>query len=300
MWGTFVLDAYRWEDRKQMAAAIEDIASPLDTYGFASGAIYCFWRPDSREVLYIGRAVDLPQRFEQHNGMRGSALGSKRELIGEYFDEAELLGFSALVRSSVSQTPVARHMHQVERDFGTPAEPEWDDVTKPPRSPTEREIADAEGTAIHSYQLAYNALPPWNKIKGELSGWGASMQRPDSTEQLMTGAVDSLLQSRRTFSELAEDPTATHFEEVLQLARSLAAAGSILDNRQLSDRDVLISLDQLEDEDSTRTRERIREDGYIVGACSLGVGPGAAQTDVRKAWSEGRPLPHWGDAPPLR
>ena len=283
-----------------MAEAIEEIASPRDTYGFASGGVYCFWRVDSRQVLYIGRAVDLPERFAQHNGLRGTALGSKRELIGKHFEEEDVLGFSALVRSPASQTPVARHLHRVEADFGAAKESDWEDLTKPPKTENEREIAAAEGTAIRSYQLAYDALPPWNRISGEVSAWGAAMRRPDSTGDLMTGAVDSLLQARRSFRELASDPTATQFETVLHLARSYTAVASILANKQLSDWQILEALDQLEDHDSVITRERIRESRYVVGPSSLSVDPSIPQAELRAAWSDGRSLPQWPSPPPLR
>lgn len=42
MWGTFTIDAYRWDERRALAEALEGIASARDAYGFASGGIYCF------------------------------------------------------------------------------------------------------------------------------------------------------------------------------------------------------------------------------------------------------------------
>lgn len=42
MWGTFIVDAYFDSDRERMADALEEICSPRDDYGFASG-VYCSW-----------------------------------------------------------------------------------------------------------------------------------------------------------------------------------------------------------------------------------------------------------------
>lgn len=284
-----------------MADALEEIASSRDTYGFASGAVYCFWRVGSREILYLGRAVDLPERFAQHNGLRGTALGSKRNEIEAHFAESDELGFSVLVRSPYFQTPVARHLHQVEADFGPIDDESWDELWKEPRTETELEIAHAEGIGLKSYLLAHGQLPPWNRIGGEMSVWGAEMNRPDSTGELMTGTVDHLLQARRTITELASDATAAHFESgVLQLARSRAVRHGMFANEQLSDYQILAALDQLTDEYSAADTQRIREAGYLLTRCRLSDPPTQAVTELRSAWSEGRALPVWGPTPPLR
>ena len=60
---------YGNDERTEMRDAIDDIASPLDSYGFASAGIYVFFDPIKFEVLYIGLAGDLAQRFAQHNGL---------------------------------------------------------------------------------------------------------------------------------------------------------------------------------------------------------------------------------------
>src|SRR6202035_2416594 len=74
------------------------------------------------------------------------------------------LGFSVLGRSPVSQTPVARHLHQVEADFGPADDDSWEELSKAPRTEAEREIAHAEGVGLRSYLLAHGHLPPWNRI----------------------------------------------------------------------------------------------------------------------------------------
>ncbi len=300
MWGTFVLNTYEWEQRRSMQDALEDIASPRDTYGFASGGIYCFWNVDTREVLYLGKAVDLPDRFATHNGLGGNRRGSKYEEIQAHFSTAGSLGFSVLVRSSSSQTNVARLRKQVEMDFGPMEDHEWELHADRPAD-TGEEITDAEGIGLRSHRLGSGRLPLWNRIEGRVNAWGKAMTRVDSTSDLMTGAVNSLLQSRRTITELAGDPTAVQYEAVtLQLARSRAVVRSILGNEQSSDHAILKELDDLSDPYSSADRERIRTDGYLLRGSSLLTEPPPAVAELRQAWTRGEPLPEWEPAPPLR
>ena len=77
MFGTVIMDAYRKEEIYEMASAIEDLCSPNDSYGWASAGIYCFWDYCAEEILYIGLAGDLAERFRQHNGILPLKTGSK-------------------------------------------------------------------------------------------------------------------------------------------------------------------------------------------------------------------------------
>ena len=92
MFGTVIIDAYSKEDRKEMADAIEDLCSPNDNYGWSSAGIYCFWDYYTREVLYIGLASDLSDRFRQHNGIKLVSDSSCKFIkIEEYFNSNEKL-----------------------------------------------------------------------------------------------------------------------------------------------------------------------------------------------------------------
>lgn len=115
--GTFVLDAYRWNERTDVMRALEGIASARDRSGFASGAVYFFWDWSTREVLYIGRAIDPAQRFRAHNGMAGKRRGTKRSRIERYFGATDLTGCSILVRSHNEQTSGVRFKRQLRADF---------------------------------------------------------------------------------------------------------------------------------------------------------------------------------------
>jgi hypothetical protein len=299
MWGTFILDSYRWERRRELQQAIEEIASSRDSYGFASGGVYCYWEIDTRRVLYVGRAVDLPERFAQHNGLRGSRKGTKYQQIVEHFNRADELGFTMLVRAPNAQTNVARLRKQVQADFGPISDEEWDDEGDV-ADEREREIAHAEGIALRSHLLAHGRVPPWNEMGGELGAWGESMNRPDHSAELNTGAVDVLLQARRTTRELANDTTATQFESVLQLARSDAVVRASLANEQLSDFQIIAALDAIADGFFAADRDRIRESGYLTTRCRLASDATPQVLALREAWTSGTELPKWMSSPPLR
>jgi catechol 2,3-dioxygenase-like lactoylglutathione lyase family enzyme len=81
-------DAHVPERTQRMADALEAICSSRDDYGFASGGVYCFWALDTRRPLYIGRAVDLPDRFRQHNGLGGRRMiGTKLAQLKGWVDD---------------------------------------------------------------------------------------------------------------------------------------------------------------------------------------------------------------------
>lgn len=84
-----------------------------DNYGWASSGIYCYWDYESREILYVGLAIDLTERFKQHNGMfPGIDLNTcKRREIDEYFRQKERIGFSVVLQSCLSQ-PATRNVEK--------------------------------------------------------------------------------------------------------------------------------------------------------------------------------------------
>ncbi len=104
MFGTVIIDAYRKKETEELALAIEDICSQNDNLGWASAGIYCFWDYYLEEVLYIGLASDLSDRFKQHNGIKPVSDSScKFKKIEEYFENNDRLGYSLFVQSPLSQ-----------------------------------------------------------------------------------------------------------------------------------------------------------------------------------------------------
>ena len=84
MFGTVIMDAYRQSETEELAVAIDDLCNPNDSYGWASAGIYCFWDYYAEEVLYLGLAGDLAERFKQHNGILPLKQGSKQAYIEKY------------------------------------------------------------------------------------------------------------------------------------------------------------------------------------------------------------------------
>ncbi|MED1092543.1 GIY-YIG nuclease family protein [Bacillus paramycoides] len=104
MFGTIIQDAYTKDETKQIADTLEDICNSHHAYGWSSAGIYCFWNYTTKEVLYIGLAVDLLKRFKQHNGIiQMDANGCKFEKIQAYFEAHEKIGYSIFVQSSHHQ-----------------------------------------------------------------------------------------------------------------------------------------------------------------------------------------------------
>lgn len=300
MWGTFIGDAYFESDRRDMAEALDEICSPKDDYGFASGGVYCFWNVRTRRPLYIGRAVDLSDRFRAHNGLKGKGGRSKRREIDAFFAAEQLLGYSILVRSVGSQSSTARSRHRFDRESTSVLS--WVEEPNTIDTEIESEIAQAEGTAIRSYWLEHNGLPVWNEIHGAQTAWSQAMRRPDTSGRLFCFDVDSLLQSRRTISELARDPLSVEFELELHSARLWAVSKTMLGNVQLCDRDILEMLDRLPERGGGLYLDAIRESGYLLGGAWVsGALPAPFLQACREAWSAGRKMPPMElPPPPLR
>ena len=126
MFGTVIIDAYTKNEAEQLAIAIDNLCNPTDSYGWASAGIYSFWDYNTHEVLYIGLASDLAERFKQHNGLLDmSEDGCKRRQIEEYFGTHEKLGYTIFLQSPLSQPMVHRNRKQYEKyaaEINTPVQ----------------------------------------------------------------------------------------------------------------------------------------------------------------------------------
>lgn len=213
---TLVRDIYRTTERRELRDAVDDLASPNDTYGWASVGIYVFFDPDSRDVLYVGLARDLAERFAQHNGLVVmEARHCKSREIDEWFASREALGYAVLLQSPMDQVSVGRQR-------GTPSAAYYDEETDEFYDyPTEglEEARHLEGTLIASYRARHGVLPPWNKIGGSVAGAGDATTGGYNVLALATGQADSLLLARKTLRELSADPSAVSFEQTLHLGR---------------------------------------------------------------------------------
>jgi hypothetical protein len=225
MLSTIVISAYGPSERTRVNDALEEICSAHDNYGWASSGIYCFWDPSTKNVLYVGLAVDLAQRFRQHNGLvPAEANTCKRQQIDEFFRSNARLGFSIMLQSRLSQVVTANSPPELIEDLQRQAE------ANPTTTPEElaeqasrqgfEQIQCMEGYLLDGYKVALNTLPPWNKIKGyrffqAKRPYAAPLELLDA----MTARRLSTLVAKRNLFQLASEVMSLPFEEVLHAAR---------------------------------------------------------------------------------
>jgi predicted GIY-YIG superfamily endonuclease len=216
MLATWIRDVYAYEDRAEMRAAIDDIASPLDSYGFASAGVYVFFDPAKFEALYIGLARDLSQRFAQHNGLAGLLIsGCKRVQLEKWFTQHKSLGYAIFVQSHIGQVAVSRQVGTMSAEY---YDEENDAFWGYGESGLET-IKANEGVLIAAFLRRHGRLPRWNKIGGAVRSRERATDGIYAQLDLATGQIDSLLLARRTIRELSGDPTAMSYEEALDVGR---------------------------------------------------------------------------------
>lgn len=216
MLATWIRDVYGNGDRTEMRAAIDEIASPLDSYGFASAGVYVFFDPIGSDVLYIGLARDLAQRFAQHNGLVSMPLsGCKRAQLEEWFKQHNSLGYAIFAQSCIDQVPVSRRAATMRAEYYD----EEDDAFWGFDESGLEDIKANEGVLIAAYVQRHGKLPPWNKIGGAIHSRERATSAICAQLDLATGLVDSLFLARKTIRELSSDPTAVSYEEALHAGR---------------------------------------------------------------------------------
>lgn len=221
MFGTIIMDVYKKNECSQLADAIEEICSPLDSYGWASAGIYSFWDYNTEEILYIGLAADLSERFKQHNGINLVGVEScKYEQIQKYFSENERLGFSILTQSPLSQ-PITHRNEKLYRKFlnvpqGIPIENYAGEEGK-------ENIRRAEGQLIEAYRLAKGDIPKWNKMGGDLRGKSSATKNNyiQIVRAFSRKESSSLLVAKSTIRELSQNATYAWYENYLHGIRMM-------------------------------------------------------------------------------
>lgn len=221
MFGTVILDAYTEEETKELATAIDDLCNPNDTYGWASAGIYSFWNYYTHEILYIGLASDLHERFCQHNGLHPIAPEAcKNTQIQNYFNTHDKLGYTIFVQSPLSQPLVHRNKEKYEKmahEVGSPIQ----DYTNEQGI---NDIKRVEGILIEAYRQEYGYFPPWNKIGGSIEGQNRvknnniNIVKSFCNPQLFS--VNPIV-SRSTIRELSNNASYAYYENYLHAVRML-------------------------------------------------------------------------------
>lgn len=221
MFGTIILDSYKWDEIKLMAQKLDEVCSPMNTLGWASAGIYSFWDYYTKEILYIGLASDLCIRFKQHNGLLPIADNACKFIqIKDYFSYHERLGYSILVQSPLSQPIVHRNETMYRKFLEIPkALP----VSNYAGEEGLEHIRQAEGQLIESYKLVVGDIPSWNKIGGDtFSRKYASKDNYLYIVQAFAKVrTSNYLVAKSTIREIADNATYKWFEVQLHGLRMM-------------------------------------------------------------------------------
>lgn len=266
MWGTYVLDIYKQGEAPEMRDALETLVGPESGSAWSTGGVYLFWRPDTREPLYVGIAGDLPVRFAQHNGLRACpASGCKREQISDYFDnEHEELGYTVLAMSHLSQVSTSRQRKVLDlqrRDLIELNEEFSEEAID--------EIRALEGRLLAYNRVRFGHLPRWNTSPGRIPKDDPAAD--DGTMATAVGALDILLQARKTIRQLAANDLWNMFEEHLHSIRLITVARSIVAGT--GSRNDMLREDLARSWAVPWLRDEILQSGYLDQRCPVTVGP---------------------------
>jgi hypothetical protein len=255
-WGTILLDVYRSDDRRGMYEALGELCSPMDNWNFASAGIYAFWRPTG-EVLYVGLARDLAQRFSHHNGLvRYLPTACKVRQIDSYFEREEKLGFSAVVQSPLSQPLTYRFL----ASFGET----WKNARPGEAEEAEgefRELRELEGRLLKGHVITHGLLPCWNEIAGARNA-SRAVVADDQTLDVMTGRENSLLVARRPIRELAATSSLAWLETWLHTARFNGVVRLSVGDETPIDRMIFEEIEKIA-ESPLRERDMLRKTNYL-------------------------------------
>ncbi|CAM3860852.1 GIY-YIG nuclease family protein [Tsukamurella ocularis] len=275
MFGTIIWDVFSRADAGELRDAIDDLASPTDQIGWSSAGVYAFYDPElgarqacGGRIKYVGLAVDLSDRFAQHNGIKATRAGSsKREKIEDWFRVHEYLGYSAFVQTPLHQA----HNSRFNRNIGIT---DWIEDFEYDAEAREA-IALIEGQLIQSGVLDEGSRPEWNKIGGLRAGQNrAAGGSGMALLRLLDGTEDSLFVARRSIRQLAADSAAYFYEsDILHTARVQALIAA--SEEGASNGHIMSQLDRMARDDSPWSANglgshicdqisRMRDTGYLA------------------------------------
>lgn len=201
---TVIWDVYDDSARGAMWNAIRRLI-PDGPRIWSPKGIYAYWDPSTHDLLYVGLATNLPERFAQHNKLVSHSGGNKSASINEWFSKHETLGFTLIVQSAAVQ--IQDELAELTVGLGANSS----DISR-----------IAEGQLIELHRRKYRRWPPWNRIGGSVQG--ASWARPQdkSILGLLSAKEESLFVARRSLRTLSGDASSQRFEALIHTARMRA------------------------------------------------------------------------------
>ena len=260
MFGTVILDAYTDDERTELSNAIDDLCNPSDSYGWASAGIYSFWNYYTHEILYIGLASDLYERFRQHNGLSQMDIkGCKYSQINQYFKSYDKLGYTIFVQSPLSQPLVHRNKELFEKM----ASEHNSDIKDYTNSQGIKDIKRVEGILIEAYRKSYGDFPKWNKVGGSIQGQNKVKKNNINIVKSFCSPQDiniNPIMSRSSIRELSSNPTYERYESFLHSVRMLVL---------LFGMDYPEALQFINNTDPYNCYEEIKNSGYLTKSLSI-------------------------------
>jgi hypothetical protein len=198
---TVVWDVYRDDERRQLWTAIQELLQE-DSRDWSRRGVYGYWDPGTRELLYVGLATNLPERFAQHNRLVSHSGGNKADKIDEWFRSHERLGFTLLLQAAAVET--LEMLCRLSPRLGV----EVSEISR-----------IAEGQLIELHRLEHGHRPPWNSVGGSTLGAGWATPGGRSMVRLLSAADESLFVARRGLRDLVADDAALRCEALVHGAR---------------------------------------------------------------------------------
>lgn len=163
MLGTVVIEKYKKIETSTILTALENLIL-VNSDDWSTAGIYCYWDYYKSEVLYIGLAVDLIERFKQHNGIVKCPSNScKFDEITKYFKSNEYLGFSIILQSQLLQPFNYREKQKYKGVYSDV------ELKKILGNEGYNDIRYTEGVLLEGFKNKYGRLPSWNKIGGSIN-----------------------------------------------------------------------------------------------------------------------------------
>lgn len=221
MYGTIVQNSFSKNDAPFIAEYLDDLCSPTDYYGWSSTGIYTFWNYNTREILYIGLATDLSQRFKQHLGLTASNShrGTKYLKIEEYFQSNTTLGYSVLLQSILGQATIRKNFSPFSSSIQTYTDIENRSLSDYNREDIKINLKDIEGQLIESFKQVHGHFPSWNSIGGSIVGQSKATRENYELIRSFSTSQYSPFVARSTLKELSHNPTLERYENFLHIIR---------------------------------------------------------------------------------
>ena len=212
MLATILIDRYKKTETKEIAEALKLITIE-NQQDWSTAGIYCYWDYCKKEILYIGLAVDLLERFKQHNGISNCDPKScKIEKINNYFSSNEYIGFSITLQSSLSQ-PVTKKQIRKHSNFSK------SELIEILGKNGADEIKHTEGILIEGFNTKYNKKPEWNIIGGSTQAQSIAKGKNVKILEYLTLTEPNKYISRVSLRELSKNKDYLKYEAYLHSIR---------------------------------------------------------------------------------